>query len=123
MPSARDALSCAYRARPTASASRSADGSAAITVSRLVLSQDRRGEPSRTHGVSASGEFCGALLEKGGDAFAEIRRRRGEALEVALDIELRVEAVLERAVQRLLDEAEADRRPVGESPREAARLG
>src|SRR5579883_3460468 len=73
--------------------------------------------------VSAPAEAGRPLLEKGGDTLVVVLAEARLALQVALQIQLRVEVVGARPVERTLGEAERARRALGEPGGEAARLG
>src|SRR6185369_16191194 len=77
----------------------------------------------RLRPCSAPGEIRRPLLEEGRHALAEIVRRPGDLLQVALEVELLVERVAEAGVERLLDEAERARRLAREMAGERRRLG
>src|SRR6185312_12261816 len=71
---------------------------------------------------SASCETCRPLLQERRDAFTEIGGPRGDALQVALEIELPVEGVAGAGGERLLDERQRPRRLARETRGEGTRL-
>src|SRR4051812_45659868 len=102
IPSAWAAKSRAYIASLTRAATASASASATPSAPR---------------------EAGRGLLEEGGDALLVVAAPPGRALQVALEVELRVERVARARVDRPLDEPERRGRPVGEKAHEPARLG
>src|SRR5207244_1916606 len=63
---------------------------------------------------SLAGELRVALFAKGGHALDQIGRRRGEGLEVRLELEGARQIGFERCVQQSLRESEGTRRSVGQ---------
>src|SRR5258706_13653795 len=78
--------------------------------------------PRRAPACSFALEARRALFLECAHAFAVVVGQSGLALQVTLEIELRVEQVARRRVDRLLEQAIAPGRPVGEGGAERARF-
>src|SRR5690606_6397050 len=81
-----------------------------------------RADPTRPLHSLAAGEFCRALLQERGDAFAEIVRCAGLLLELALAVELFLIGVFRALPVEPADQAERLRRAAREILGELARL-